>query len=259
MSKCAKYEDILARYLHGGVILQEREELEQHLAVCPSCEKLYAETAEADRLLRQYEEKIVDPPAHLHGRILANLPEAAGGTAWRTWGRWAAGFAAAAACALIVFAVSRETGVERTRVARAPSPPQAAAPPAPGGGAEGKKEAPPKAATAPPAARTGRTAVAAAPKVRIIREVRIFFYYPPASKVAVTGDFNGWNPEGVPLKAAGKPGLWETTLRLPPGAYSYNFIVDGNILLPDPNAPNQMPDGYGGTDSILLVKGGNSV
>jgi len=93
----------------------------------------------------------------------------------------------------------------------------------------------------------------------VIREVKIFFYYPPAQNVAVTGDFNDWNANGVPLKAAGKPGLWETELRLPPGVSSYNFIVDGELLVPDPNSPNQMPDGYGGTNSILLVKGENSV
>ena len=89
--------------------------------------------------------------------------------------------------------------------------------------------------------------------------MKIFFYYPPAQKVTVTGDFNDWDAVGVPLKATGKPGLWETELRLPPGVYSYNFIVDGELLIPDPNAPDQMPDGYGGTNSILLVKGENSV
>jgi 1,4-alpha-glucan branching enzyme len=96
-------------------------------------------------------------------------------------------------------------------------------------------------------------------ELRIVREVKIYFYHPAASKVAVTGDFNGWSPEGVLLTASGEPGVWKTTLRLRPGAYSYNFIVDGNLLVPDPNAPDQMPDGYGGTNSILLVKGGNSV
>jgi 1,4-alpha-glucan branching enzyme len=96
-------------------------------------------------------------------------------------------------------------------------------------------------------------------KVQVIKEVKIFFYYPPARKVAVTGDFNGWNPDGVPLKAAGKPGLWEAELRLPPGVYSYNFIVDGELLVPDPNSPNQMPDGYGGTNSLMLVKGKGSI
>ena len=101
--------------------------------------------------------------------------------------------------------------------------------------------------------------MASAPKVQIIQQVKIFFYYPPARQVAVTGDFNDWNVDGVPMQAAGKPGMWTTELRLPPGVYSYNFIVDGEILLPDPDAPNQMPDGYGGTNSILLVKGENAI
>lgn len=249
MSKCSKYEDILARHLHGGVILQEREELEKHLCVCAGCEKLYLEITEADRLLRQVPGKTVDPPAHLRGKILANLPEAPGATAWRRWGRWAAGFGAAAACALLSVVIFRGAALKETRVAQAPVT----------AGPTAKPEAPPRTEAAVPAKQGKERAVAAVPKVRIIREVRIFFYYPPAAKVAVTGDFNGWNPDGVPLKAAGKPGLWETTLRLPPGAYSYNFIVDGDILLPDPSAPDQMPDGYGGTNSILLVKGGNSV
>ncbi len=93
-------------------------------------------------------------------------------------------------------------------------------------------------------------------KPLVIKEVKIFFYCPPAQNVAVTGDFNGWDKDGVPLKPAGKPGLWTTNLRLKPGAYSYNFIVDGERLVPDPNSPAQAPDGYGGTDSIMLVKGG---
>jgi 1,4-alpha-glucan branching enzyme len=112
---------------------------------------------------------------------------------------------------------------------------------------------------APGGERKRETVVASAPKVQVIKEVKIFFYYPPAQKVAVTGDFNDWNADGVPLKAAGKPGLWETELRLPPGVYSYNFIVDGELLVPDPNSPNQMPDGYGGTNSLLLVKREGSI
>jgi len=112
---------------------------------------------------------------------------------------------------------------------------------------------------APGGERKRDTVVAAAPKVQVIKEVKIFFYYPPAQKVAVTGDFNDWNADGVPLKVAGKPGLWETELRLPPGVYSYNFIVDGELLVPDPNSPTQMPDGYGGTNSLLLVKGEGSI
>jgi hypothetical protein len=244
LAKCSKFEEILARYLHGGVLLQEREELEKHLSVCPDCERLYGEIAAIDHTLREMPGKQVDPPPFLRARILSNLEDPERAPAWRRWGRWAAAFGAAAACGLLAVALQRGSVTETPRVASVPAPSQAVEPSPP------PKAPEPKVAALPPRP---------APKVRIIREVKIYFYYPPAARVAVTGDFNGWNPEGVPLKASGKPGLWETTLRLSPGAYSYNFIVDGNVLLPDPNAPDQMPDGYGGTNSILLVKGGNSV
>ena len=178
----------------------------------------------------------------------------------------------ALACALLAFALFRAQAPREVRVASVPPPQEgqaAATAPSPGEApraAEGGAPSPESqvGATAPPASGGGKAIsvkpapekrVAAAPKVQIIREVKIYFFYPPAQKVAVTGDFNGWDPKGVPLAPAGKPGLWETLLRLKPGAYSYNFIVDGNVLVPDPNAANQMPDGYGGTNSIMLVHG----
>lgn len=264
MTKCTKFEEILARYLHGVVLLQEQEELDKHLSVCPDCERLYREIKDVDRLLRQMPEKSksIEPPAHLRGKILANLPESGDAPAWQRWGRWAAVAGAAAACGLLAVALYRGNAPMETRVASNPVivRPAVRAPAVPAPEATVVQPSSP-AVAAPAKPSPGETAVASVPgtKIRIIREVRIYFYYLPATRVAVTGDFNGWNPEGFPLKATGKPGLWETTLQLKPGAYSYNFIVDGNILLPDPNAPDQMPDGYGGTNSILLVKGGNSV
>lgn len=237
MSRCGKYEELVARFLHGELLRNDREELESHIAVCAYCERLYRDVTDLDRLLRDLPGKMIDPPPFLKARILANLPEEAEAAfAVRRFGGWAAGIAAAAACALLAFALFRGEVPQDQRVASVP--PAVVAPPA-----APSPEAP---VPAPPAT---------APKVQIIREVRVYFYYPKARQVAVTGDFNGWNPDGVPLRAAGKPGLWETTLRLHPGAYSYNFIVDGNYLVPDPNASAQSPDGYGGTNSILLVRG----
>lgn len=253
MKRCDKHEDLIARFLHGELLLQEKEELERHLAVCDSCENLYREISDLDRLLREMPEKLLDPPSHLLAKIMASLPDAETASFARHWGRWAAAAGAVAACALLAFALFRGGASRESRVASSPSPsgsPAVTAPPAPE-----PVPSPPKAQGKPSPPR----AVASAPKVKIIREVKIYFYYPPAEKVAVTGDFNGWNPDGVPLKAAGKPGLWEATLRLRPGAYSYNFIVDGNVLVPDPNAPDQAPDGFGGTNSIMLVKGGDAV
>ena len=263
LNDCRKFEGLLARYLHGESLLQDREELEKHLAVCPDCENLYRDVADIDRALREFPGKIVEPPPYLHSRIVANLPEEAPPLRVR-WGRWAMGLGAVAAGLLALFlGLYHGSGPRFPRVASAPAP--AVAPRSPS--AQGVVVAPrpaesakaPVLSAAPQGERRRETVVASAPKVRVIKEVKIFFYFPPAQKVAVTGDFNDWNADGVPLKAAGKPGLWEAELRLPPGVYSYNFIVDGELLVPDPNAANQMPDGYGGTNSLLLVKGEGSI
>ncbi len=244
MNGCDKFEYLIARFVHGEVLLQEKEGLEAHLSVCASCEKLYADITSLDRILREMPGKTVEPPPYLRAKIIANLPEEEPARAGRRRWAWAGALGAAAACALLVVALQRANAPRGPRVASVPPP---AAP------------APARVAPAPPAAAPAQpTAVASAPRVQVIREVKIYFYYPPAQKVAVTGDFNGWDRDGVPLRRAGKPGLWETNLRLPPGAYSYNFIVDGDVLVPDPGAPDQAPDGYGGTNSILLVKGEKS-
>ncbi len=244
LSGCGKYEDLLARHLHGESLAHDREELDKRLAVCPECANLYRDISAIDRVLRDYPAKVVEPPPHLHARIVANLPEELPPFRGR-WGRWAFGFGSAAVAVVALFFGARHlVDAPLRRVASAPAP-------------SARSLAPPKASGEGAAA--APDSAAPAPKVQVIKEVKIFFYYPPARKVTVTGDFNDWNADGVPLKAAGKPGLWETDLRLPPGVYSYNFIVDGELLVPDPNSPAQMPDGYGGTNSILLVKGESAI
>ncbi len=272
LNRCGKYDDLIARHLDGDSLGPDREALELHLARCLECERLYRDVSDVDRILRDFPGKQVDPPPHLHNRIMANLPEPSPPLRER-WGRWAAVLGAAAACAVAVAVVlHRGEGPRTARVAAVPgrgptsaqlpgSPPQAA----PGGalrtlpGARGSAPAIQPVPGSERERRARESAVASAAKVQVIKEVKIFFYYPQARTVAVTGDFNDWSQEGVPLKAAGKPGLWETGLRLPPGVYSYNFIVDGELLVPDPNSTNQMPDGYGGTNSLLLVKGDASI
>lgn len=253
MNRCAKYEGMLARFVHGELLLAEKDELERHLAMCSSCEAAYRDVVEMDLLLRNAPEKLVEPAPYLRTRILANLPEAAPAAFGIRWGRWAAAFGGVAVAVLALVLVVREPAKEARMAAlpQRPAGPAAAPPRAESLPAPAAKEAG-KVAEAP------RAVAKAAPRVpvQVIREVKIYFYYPPAQKVAVTGDFNGWDKDGVPLTPAGKPGLWTAKLRLKPGAYSYNFIVDGETLVPDPDAPTQSPDGYGGTNSILLVKEG---
>jgi hypothetical protein len=266
LNGCRTYEDSLARHLHGESLLPDREGLEKHLAVCPDCERLYRDISAVDQALREFRGKIVEPPPYLHARIIANLPEELP-PLWGRWGRWAFGLGSAAVAIAALFFGTRHTPPPSGRVASAPAPfASPAAPPstsakaaAPRSAEPGRSVRTPALSAAPGRERKRGAVVASATKVQVIKEVKIFFYYPPAQKVAVTGDFNDWDADGVPLKASGKPGLWETELRIPPGVYSYNFIVDGELLVPDPNSTNQMPDGYGGTDSLLLVKDEGSI
>jgi hypothetical protein len=262
---CAKYEERLARYAHGEILRQEREALESHLAGCASCESLRLEAAEADRILRALARNEVEFPPWLHARIMASLPEDVRASAFARWSRWVWPLAAASAgAAMAVVVMHAGRGNEPVRTA-AVAPPAVSAPavPAPRPDAATTAPAPaPAPAPAKPAPSPTVTASADAPAeppaplIRVIREVKIYLYAPSAQRVAVTGDFNGWDAKGVDLKPAGKPGMWEVDLELKPGAYAYNFIVDGDVLVPDPDSPNQMPDGYGGTNSILLVREG---
>jgi anti-sigma factor RsiW len=258
-NRCKKYEELLARYLHGDILAHERESLDRHLADCPACKTLHRDVAEADRLIRSLPPFDIAPPPWLHARIMANLPEVTRRSLFARWAGWTWSVAATSAAAILaVLLVRGGAPPSPARTASAPSPPAATVqeqvPPVPVRGTAGPAPAPrpERLASHVPEPRPE----AAEPKVRVIHEVRIYLYAPTAQRVAVTGDFNGWDPKGVDLKPSGKPGMWETDLELTPGAYAYNFIVDGDALVPDPDSPNQMPDGFGGTNSILLVKEG---
>ena len=75
---------------------------------------------------------------------------------------------------------------------------------------------------------------------------------PAARTAAVAGSFNGWDPESVPM-VRDADGAWVVTLPLPLGEHRYQFVVDGTVWRPDPTAPAQVDDGYGGTNSVIVV------
>jgi hypothetical protein len=53
-----------------------------------------------------------------------------------------------------------------------------------------------------------------------------FVYHGEARKVCIAGEFNNWDRESLPMKRA-KDGTWAKTIRLAPGRYEYNLVVDG--------------------------------
>jgi hypothetical protein len=75
---------------------------------------------------------------------------------------------------------------------------------------------------------------------------------PTARTAAVAGSFNDWDPASVPMTRAAD-GSWVVTLPLPLGEHRYQFVVDGTAWRPDPTAPAQVDDGFGGTNSVIVV------
>jgi len=49
-------------------------------------------------------------------------------------------------------------------------------------------------------------------------------------------------------------GIWEIVVDLPPGRYQYKFRIDEINWKEDPNNPQRTDDGYGGFNSLLVVK-----
>jgi hypothetical protein len=76
---------------------------------------------------------------------------------------------------------------------------------------------------------------------------------PDASRVALVGDFNGWDGTATPLKRDPSSGIWTATVRLPAGRHVYAFMVDGSELTLDPRAPTAQDPDFGTPSSVVLV------
>jgi hypothetical protein len=111
----------------------------------------------------------------------------------------------------------------------------------------------PTAGTAGPAAAevTGTTATPAV----LASATRFVFVAPGAASVRMTGDFVAWDPRGIELEDQRGTGVWTVDVPLEPGVYQYTFIVDGSEWRPDPHAVSQIDDGFGQTNSIVIVSG----
>ena len=73
-----------------------------------------------------------------------------------------------------------------------------------------------------------------------------------ARRVAVVGDFNGWNPTAHVMTADAR-GVWTTTVPLTPGRHAYAFVVDDSVWVTDPRTPVVRDADYGRDQSVVLV------
>ena len=81
--------------------------------------------------------------------------------------------------------------------------------------------------------------------------VRFEFAHPTARTVSVAGTFNDWHPTTKAMHPLGN-GHWLKETALPPGAYEYCLVVDGEWM-PDPLARETVPNPFGGRNSLLKV------
>jgi 1,4-alpha-glucan branching enzyme len=84
------------------------------------------------------------------------------------------------------------------------------------------------------------------------KKVILGIHAPDAREVLVTGDFTAWDKEGVRLSRRSN-GDWSATVELVPGEYQYRLLVDGEWR-DHPESEKRVPNPYGGTNSVLIVK-----
>lgn len=89
------------------------------------------------------------------------------------------------------------------------------------------------------------------------RPVQFMLVAPTASRVALVGEFNDWDPGATPMSRA-PGGAWHVALPLARGRHVYAFVVDGSAWVTDPQAPIAPEGWFGSRNSVMLVDGGQT-
>lgn len=75
----------------------------------------------------------------------------------------------------------------------------------------------------------------------------------PDAAVCVVGDFNGWSTSATPMRFNHASGFHEADVDIPPGRWSYRFVVDGRWIT-DPANPDLEENPFGEWNSVLTVR-----
>lgn len=86
-----------------------------------------------------------------------------------------------------------------------------------------------------------------------LRIVQFILTAPGASRVALAGDFNAWDPHAIPLTRDDREGRWTVTLALAPGRHSYAYVVDDTQWVRDPAATPAEPNELTPPRSVVVV------
>ena len=74
-----------------------------------------------------------------------------------------------------------------------------------------------------------------------------------AKEVAIVGEFNEWDEQGVPMKSL-KTGGFSTTIELEKGReYQFRYLIDGEKWENDDAADKYVPTPFGTENSVVVV------
>ncbi|WP_426291913.1 isoamylase early set domain-containing protein [Dyadobacter endophyticus] len=74
-----------------------------------------------------------------------------------------------------------------------------------------------------------------------------------AKKVALVGEFNGWNPEEAIALKKQKDGSFKASLELGAGEYQFRYILDGDKWENDWEADKYVPAGVDATENSVVI------
>jgi hypothetical protein len=87
------------------------------------------------------------------------------------------------------------------------------------------------------------------------QRVQFVLVAPDAKKVAVVGDFNGWDASHSAYQAQHRGGgVWSVTAPVPVGHHRYSFVVDDSVWVADPTAPRVIDYDFGMPNSAIVVQ-----
>ena len=108
---------------------------------------------------------------------------------------------------------------------------------------------------------TGKATKKAAPKgspaktkAKVLSSIEFSLHAPDVTEVYLSGDFNGWQPDAKEYRLRKFKGdVWKKSLKLKPGRYEYQFVVDGQWWC-DPANDNRVMNPYCSENSVIDVK-----
>ena len=83
------------------------------------------------------------------------------------------------------------------------------------------------------------------------KKIRFEIPAPDAKRVVLVGDFNSWDPKGIPMRKD-LGGLWAIEVSLTSGRYEYKFIVDDQWRI-DPSNSQTLTNSFGTQNSVKQV------